>query len=92
MATVNLEISTRLDSLRHALEADLPQMPVLLREIHKALASFPEQVTLLEPEQIALIIKGLEKQTMSGLAAAATKTTKATKAKLSKVTSDDLGF
>ena len=38
-------------------------MKTLLREIHTTLKQYPEQVTLLEPEEINKIVEGLEKQT-----------------------------
>jgi ribosomal protein L6P/L9E len=38
-------------------------MPTLLREIHQTLKQDPENVTLLTPEEVAIIISGLSKQT-----------------------------
>lgn len=60
------ELSTLLLS-RH------PKMPVLLREIHTALRQQPENVTLLDEAEIAIVVNGLKVQTGVEFAAAATK-------------------
>lgn len=69
-------LSTRL------LTAD-PMMPVLLREIHTMLRKDPEQVTLLEEEEIGIIVNGLKVQTNTELVTTAVKnsTTSALKKK-----------
>jgi len=54
-----------------------PTMPTLLREIHTTLRSYPEQVTLLDEEEIGIIVSGLTIQTNTTFAAAATKPTAA---------------
>lgn len=92
MSQLNIEIKSKLDELQQALLSSHPTMPSLLRDIHKTLKAFPEQVTLMTEDEIAIVVQGLEKQTNSHLVASAMKTTKAKKESLSKVTSDDLGF
>ena len=92
MSQLNLEIKTKLDELQQALLTQHPSMPTLLREIHKTLKAYPEQVTLMTEEEINIIVSGLEKQTSSNLAASAMKSTKTKKESLKNVTSDDLGF
>lgn len=92
MSQLNLEIKSKLDELQAALLAKHPTMPTLLRDIHKTLKSYPEQVTLMTEEEIAIVVQGLEQQTNSQLAASAMKPTKAKKESLKNVTSDDLGF
>ena len=48
-----------------------PDMPVLLGEIHKAIKQNPDQVTLLEEEDIQTIVNGLEIHTGTALISAA---------------------
>lgn len=48
-----------------------PRMPTLLREIHTTLSKYPEQVTLLAEEDIAIIVSGLKVQTGVEFATAA---------------------
>ena len=60
-----------------------PRMPTLLREIHTALRAQPENVTLLNEDQISVIVNGLKVQTGVQFATAATKgSTKSLKAKI----------
>lgn len=86
------QIKARINQLDEALKAAHPQMPILLREIHKTLKEDPAVVTLLAEEDIATIVRGLEKQTNTFIAASMSKPTAAAKKALSKVTSNDLGF
>jgi len=91
---VNFEIKSKLDELQAALLASHPTIPTLLRDIHRTLKAQPEQVTLLTDEELNIVVRGLEKQTNSYIAAAVTKATKSTTSRktLSKATMDDLGF
>lgn len=50
-----------------------PKMPQLLREIHATLRKQPENVTLLNEEEIAVIVSGLKVQTGVEFATAALK-------------------
>jgi len=86
------EVSDRIASLRDAIHSDHPKMPGLLQEIWKTLHSYPEQVTLLEEDQMEIIISGLEKVVDTDLANIVLNT--ATKGKKSKtpVSMDSLGF
>lgn len=56
-------ISLKIAELQAAILASHPTMPTLLRDIHKNLLLDPEIVTILKPEQVAVIINGLSKQT-----------------------------
>ena len=92
MTQLNLDIKTKLDELDRMLMEKHPGMPMLLRDIHKTLKAQPDIVTLMTEEEIAIIVRGLEKQTNSQLVAATLKPTKAKKESLKNVTTDDLGF
>lgn len=92
MSQLNLDIRTKLDELESALLNAHPGMPTLLRDIHKTLKAQPDIVTLLSESDLAIIVRGLDKQTNAHLVATTLKPTKATKASLKNVTSDDLGF
>lgn len=69
-----------------------PTMPTLLREIHTALRKQPENVTLLSDEEIAILVRGLENQTNTYLAAtvsgAKKSSTKSLAAKLASLGDD----
>jgi hypothetical protein len=56
-------LKEKVASLQAALLAKHPTLPTLLREIHTTLKQYPEQITLLNPPEIAIIVQGLEKQT-----------------------------
>lgn len=79
-------IKMQVASLQAALVANTPQIPGLLREIHKQLATNPDCVTLLTEEEIASIVQGLEKQADTVLVEttvkAATSAAKSVKAKM----------
>lgn len=92
MSQLNLEIKTKLDELQQALLSAHPTLPTILRDIHRTLKSYPEQVTLMSEDEIQLVVQGLEKQTSSHLAATTMKPTKAKKESLKNISSDDLGF
>jgi hypothetical protein len=92
MSQLNLEIKSKLDALSEALLNAHPQIPTLLRDIRNTLKSFPEQATLMTEDEINIVVRGLEKQTNSYVAAATVKPSASKKAALKNVTSDDLGF
>ena len=48
-----------------------PKMPTLLAEIHRTLQKYPEQVTLMDEDQIRIVVEGLKVQTGVQFAAAA---------------------
>lgn len=47
--------------LEDALDKALPGFPHILKDIHETLRADPEVVTLLKEEEIAVIVKGLER-------------------------------
>lgn len=89
---LNLEIHTKLQELQQALLDATPNMPTLLRDIHRTLKGQPEQVTLMSEDEIAIVVQGLQKQTNSNLAAATMKPSTSKRAALKATTMDDLGF
>jgi len=87
------EISDSIDSLKAAIHGAHPRMPGLLQEIWKTLQSYPEQVTLLEEDQMEIIIAGLEKVVDTDLANITIKSAvKGGKAGKAAITTDSLGF
>lgn len=67
------QVREKILSLQTALLENNSRMPVLLKEIHTQLKADPEVVTLLEPDEIAVIVNGLKKQTQTELATATAK-------------------
>jgi hypothetical protein len=62
------QLKEKVRELQSMLLSSHPQMPTLLRTIHSALRADPDMVTLLEPEEIGVIVSGLQKQTMTTIA------------------------
>lgn len=64
-ATVNQaqldHVRGKMIELQEALDAQVPGFANILKEIHDVLRADPEVVTILEPEEISVIVKGLEK-------------------------------
>ena len=87
MDTQALLVQEKLASLEVALLERLPEMPTLLRDIHKQLKKDPEMVTLLSEEECAILVEGLKRQTNTAISTSALKTK--TKAQ-SKMTVADL--
>lgn len=81
---VGTELFDKVCQLQEALLDRHPMMPSLLRDIHTALRAQPENVTLLNEDQISIIVNGLKEQTGVSFAAAAMKTagSKSLKAKI----------
>lgn len=80
------ELLTKMEELDVRIKAKHPLMPTLLREIHTTLRKQPDNVTLLDEEQIAIVVSGLILQTNTTIA-----TKKATSKKSTKgITIDDL--
>ena len=67
------DLFDKVSALQEALLDRHPMMPSLLREIHTVLRAQPENVTLLNEDQISVIVNGLKEQTGVSFAAAATK-------------------
>ena len=85
------EIKEKIASLEEALISEHPQIPTILRDIHKKLKADEECVTLLSEEECGTIVRGLKKQTSTEIATKAVKKAKTkTKKALSKITLDDL--
>jgi DNA polymerase III psi subunit len=79
--TPHQTISLKISELHQSILTDHPTMPTLLREIHQNLKLDPENVTLLTPEQVAVIVSGLSKQTDTTITASILKGTKGKSAK-----------
>lgn len=85
------DLKEKVADLEKALLERHPRMPVLLREIHKTLSQYPENVTLLAPEDIRIIVSGLEQQTGIELAkSVVSKSSKSLKSKVNSLDADDL--
>lgn len=67
------QLSEKVSALSEAILGRHPTMPILLREIHTTLRSYPEQVTLLSESEIQVIVSGLSVQTNVAFAASASK-------------------
>jgi len=67
------ELQSKIIELQEMLLSKHPRMPTLLREIHTALRAQPENVTLLQESEIAVVVSGLKVQTQTEFAVAATK-------------------
>lgn len=82
------QIKEKLASLEAALLEGTPNMPILLREIHRNLKNDPDVVTLLSEEECSILVRGLKKVTATTIATVAVK--KGAKKAMSKMTVDDL--
>jgi len=51
----------KMAELEQALETNLPGFAHILKDIHSTLQADPEVVTILQPEEIAVVVRGLEK-------------------------------
>ena len=81
------EVQEKLAALEAALLAGTPNMPGLLRTIHKQLKADPDVVTILSEDECAVLVRGLKAITKTEIAISAL--SKSKKA-LSKMTVDDL--
>lgn len=82
------EVREKLACLEEALLQATPNMPTLLRDIHKQLKADPAIVTILSEEEVSILVRGLKKQTATTIATAVKKAP--AKKALSKLTVDDL--
>ena len=62
------DLQMKVSELSESILSKNPRMPTLLHEIWKTLKQYPENVTLLSEEDIAIIVRGLENQTNTFLA------------------------
>lgn len=83
------QLKEKVASVQQALLSAHPSMPILLAEIHKTLKQDPAQVTLLDEEDIGILVSGLEAQTKVEIMATMTSSTKGGKA-LKKISADDI--
>lgn len=90
--TQHEQIQAKILALQEALLEKNPKMPYLLREIHTNLKNDPAVVTLLTEDEIAIIVSGLQAQTMVQIVTTQVKPSAQAKKALTKVTTDDLGF
>lgn len=67
------ELKEKVGQLANLILDKHPKMPTLLREIHTTIRQYPEQVTLLDEEEIAVIVSGLAVQTNTAFVEKATK-------------------
>lgn len=86
--TLPFELQDKILKLEEAVKARLPEMPTMLAQIWAALKQQPENVTLLEENQIAIIVSGLEVQTQTTLIQTLSKS--GSKAKLKNLSPDDI--
>ena len=74
-------ISLKISELHQSILDEHPTMPILLREIHQNLKLDPENVTLLTPQEVSIIVSGLMKQTDTTITTSILKGTKGKSAK-----------
>lgn len=67
------EIREKLASLEAALLEGTPNMPTLLRDIHRSLKVDPDVVTILSESECSILVRGLKKQTATEIAVNAIK-------------------
>lgn len=91
---LGFEFLEKLNRLEENLLEQHPLLPNLLREIHKALSLQPENVILMNEEELAILVAGLDKQTGQELAQLAVSQSKKStgKAKAAKISTASLGF
>ena len=82
------QVREKLAALEAALNAKVPNITSILRDIHTQLKKDTELVTLLTEEECSILVRGLKKQTATEIATAALKGSR--KKSLSKTTVDDL--
>ena len=62
------EVQEKLGELEEALLNRSPEMPTILRTLHRQLKRDEELVTLLVDEECAILVNGLKKQTATNIA------------------------
>jgi hypothetical protein len=76
------EVREKLAQLEASLLAGTPNMPVLLRDIHRTLKADPDVVTILSEEECNILVRGLKKQTATEIAIGAVKGKKKSMSKM----------
>ena len=67
------ETREKLAQLEAAMLEKTPNMPTLLRDIHRELKADPDIVTLLSDEECSILVNGLKQQTKTFIATKAVK-------------------
>jgi hypothetical protein len=67
------EVREKLAQLEACLLEGTPNMPTLLRDIHKTLKADPDVVSILSDAECSILVRGLKKQTATEIATKATK-------------------
>ena len=62
------EVREKLAQLEASLLEATPNMPSLLRDIHRTLKADPDVVTILTEEECSILVRGLKKQTATEIA------------------------
>jgi hypothetical protein len=82
-----IQLKEKIAALQNAILTVHPTLPIILKDIHTLLKNDPSNITLLDEDDITVIVSGLKKQTATEITQATLK--KSTKS-LSKVSLDDL--
>jgi len=82
-------VQEKLAQLEDMLTNEVPNISVLLRDIHRTLKQDPDVVTILSEQECSILVRGLKKQTNTNISTGAVKKAKTGKA-MSKMTVDDL--
>ena len=82
------QVREKLASLEQALLDGTPNMPTLLRDIHRQLKKDPDVVTILSDKECSILVRGLKKQTNTEITASVIK--KAPTKAMKNITVDDL--
>ena len=81
-------IIEKIVALSQALEESHPSIATYVKDIHRNLLQFPELVHILKPEQVQVIVKGIEQVNGEKIAEDAKPKARATKAKSKESLSD----
>lgn len=73
MSLDQMKIKERIAQLQDAILSTHPSLPIILKDIHTLLKGDPACVTLLEEDEIAAIVSGLKKQTLTEITQATLK-------------------
>jgi hypothetical protein len=95
MSNLPEPIKFKLLNLQTALTDRSPALPNILQDIHATLKNYPENVTLLSEEDIALIVQGLSHQTQVSIVSQVSKGSKGSKSAIANIkanVADSLGL
>lgn len=92
MEIVVPRIQERIAQLQQSMEAQFPDFPSLLKEVHSALKEYPDTVHFLSPAERAAVVQACFQQAAVSIQAANKKSgrSSATGKKLKDVTEDDI--